>query len=81
MPRVGSYLVRAKARHFQKRSVPSLQTWSGKVLCAHCTCKADLGEERADENISVSVPHCLAVILSNLYRTPEIADISTPKPY
>ena len=49
VPRANSYLVRAKVRHSQKLSAPSLQPWvgvekDGKVLCAHCTCKAGLGE-------------------------------------
>ena len=49
VPRVGSYLIRAKVCHSQKLSAPCLQPWVGvekdsKVLCAHCTCKAGLSE-------------------------------------
>ena len=44
-----SFLFAAAVKHSQKLSLPSLQVWvaikpRGEVMCAHCTCMAEVGE-------------------------------------
>ena len=43
------FILLATVKHSQQLSIPSVQPWvaieqNGRILCAHCTCKAGLGE-------------------------------------